>query len=218
MLPLKTDRAVNKIPVITIVIILTNLFVFGFEMSLPGGELRQFIDTWGFTPYILAEGNFVRGFLTIFSSMFIHGGLLHVTGNMLYLWIFGGSIEEKFGPLRFLIFYLLAGLIGALSQFVIYPTSQIPMVGASGAVAGILGAYLLLFPESRILTAVVFFYFIRLVYLPAWFLLGFWVFIQFLHGLVSLGVAVDGGVAWFAHIGGFFAGMFLVKILADSGK
>ncbi len=213
MLPLKNDRRLRKTPFLTVIIVLVNLFVFGFELSLPPAEFREFISTWGFTPRVMSEVNFTRGFLTIFSSMFIHGGLLHVAGNMLYLWIFGGSIEEKLGPFRFLTFYLLAGMAGALSQYFIFPTSQMPMIGASGAVAGVLGAYMVLFPESRILTAVLFFYIIRLVYLPAWFLLGFWVFIQFMHGLLSLGVAASGGVAWFAHIGGFFAGVFLVKIL-----
>lgn len=218
MLPLKDERTTQKIPFVTVFLIFINLFVFGFELSLPPEEFETFITSWGFVPANLLAGNFYWALVTVFTSIFIHGGLLHVGGNMLYLWVFGDNIEEALGSFNFLIFYFLAGVAGSFAQFAVYPASRMPMVGASGAVAGVLGAYLLLFPGSRILTAVIFLFFIRLVYLPAWLLLGFWILIQFFHGFLSLGVATGGGVAWFAHIGGFLAGIFLLHILKNPKK
>jgi membrane associated rhomboid family serine protease len=154
--------------------------------------------------------------VTIFTSMFLHGGLLHVGGNMLYLWIFGNNVEDTLGHARFLVFYLLAGVAAALAQIVVNPSSGIPMIGASGAVSGVLGAYLLLFPYARVLTLVMFGFFIRFVHVPALVVLGFWIVVQFVNGLVSVSLAGQrevGGVAFFAHVGGFFAGMGLLFLL-----
>jgi len=151
--------------------------------------------------------------LTLFTSMFLHGGILHIGGNMLYLWIFGDNVEDAMGGVRFLIFYLLCGVIAAMTHIALDPNSLTPMIGASGAISGVLGAYLLLYPRAKVLTLITFFYFIRIIKLPALFILSFWIVIQLLSGTLSMSVNTNhGGVAWFAHIGGFFAGVFLVYI------
>jgi len=146
--------------------------------------------------------------VTLLTSMFLHGGWLHLLGNMLYLWVFGDNIEAALGRWKFLLFYLLSGAGAALLQLVVFPRTTVPMVGASGAIAGVLGAYLVLYPWSRVLTVVPLFFFIRLVEIPAFILLGLWFVVQFFSGIVDLGGM--GGVAWFAHIGGFLAGVLLV--------
>lgn len=129
---------------------------------------------------------------------------------MLYLWIFGDNIEDELGHFKFLFFYLLAGLSGSLTQYWLFPASEIPMIGASGAIAGVLGSYMLLYPQAQVLTAVIFIIFIRTIHLPAWILLGFWIFLQLFEGVASLGVTAGGGVAWFAHLGGFVAGAIMI--------
>jgi membrane associated rhomboid family serine protease len=188
-------------------------------MSLDTVESQNFIFKWGAIPYQIHHGEVLREFpeiplpLTIFSSMFLHGGFLHLFGNMLYLWIFGNNIEDTLGHLRFLLFYLVCGLVAGLAQVFSNPESTVPMIGASGAVAGVLGAYLLLFPGARILTLFFIFIFIKFVRLPALVVLGFWFFIQLLGvwgGSIS-------NVAFFAHVGGFIAGLILVKIF-QSGQ
>jgi len=176
-------------------------------------------DEWFQTQYALIPGELLNGsdlpplipipvWLTLLTSMFLHGGILHLLGNMLYLWIFGDNVEDAMGPVRFLGFYLLCGIVAGFAQIAIGPGSSIPMVGASGAIAGILAAYFMLFPQSRVLTLVPLFFFLRLVAVPAVFLLGFWFVWQVISGAGSLGSS--GGVAFFAHIGGFIAGLFLV--------
>jgi len=176
-------------------------------------------DDWFLTQYALIPAEVLGGqdlppripiplWATLFTSIFLHGGLLHVLGNMLYLWIFGDNVEDAMGPIRFLIFYVLCGLAAAFAQIAVGPGSSIPMVGASGAIAGVLAAYFMLYPHNRILTLVPLFFFLRLVSLPAVFLLGFWFVLQLISGAGSLGGG--GGVAYFAHIGGFVAGLFLV--------
>jgi membrane associated rhomboid family serine protease len=153
-------------------------------------------------------------FLPLFTSMFMHGGWLHLIGNMLFLYVFGDNIEDRLGHLRYLLFYLLAGLGAAFTQIFINPVSQIPMVGASGAIAGVLGAYILLFPTARILTLIPIFFFIQLVELPAYLFLGIWFIMQLVSGMLSLGIGADaGGVAWWAHIGGFATGAVLLVFL-----
>jgi membrane associated rhomboid family serine protease len=143
--------------------------------------------------------------------MFMHGGLFHIGGNMLYLWIFGNNVEDTLGHIRYLVFYFACGLAAALAQVAVGPDSQVPMVGASGAVSGVLGAYLLLFPHARVTTVIIFGFFWRLARIPAVFVLGFWIVLQVLNGLGSFGAS--GGVAFFAHIGGFVAGMGLLFVL-----
>ena len=153
--------------------------------------------------------------LTIFTSMFLHGGVLHLVGNMLYLWIFGNNVEDTLGHGRFAVFYLVSGVAAAGAQTLVNPASGIPMVGASGAVSGVLGAYFLLFPYATVLTLVTFGFFWRFIHLPAMVVLGLWILFQFLSGYLSLSVAsgAEGGVAFFAHIGGFVAGMALLFVL-----
>ncbi len=212
-LPLKDDNPTSTFPFITLGLILANGLVFYHQMSLDFVESQNFIFKWGAIPYQIHHGKVLREFpeiplpLTIFSSMFLHGGFLHIFGNMLYLWIFGNNIEDTLGHLRFLLFYLVCGLVAGLAQVFSNPESTVPMIGASGAVAGVLGAYLILFPGARILTLFFIFIFIKLIRLPALFVLGFWFFIQLLGvwgGSIS-------NVAFFAHVGGFVAGLILVK-------
>ena len=153
--------------------------------------------------------------LTLFTSLFLHGGLMHILGNMLYLWIFGDNVEDAMGPGRFLFFYLACGLAASATQIAIAPTSTVPVIGASGAIAGVLAGYFMLFPQARVLTLIPIFFFIRLIAVPAVFLLGFWFILQVINGAGSLGT--EGGVAWFAHIGGFIAGAILVIPLRRKG-
>ncbi|MEW5826059.1 MAG: rhomboid family intramembrane serine protease [Candidatus Bipolaricaulota bacterium] len=171
--------------------------------------------------YALVPAEFLRGvdlpptipvpiWLTLISSLFLHGGLMHLVGNMLYLWVFGDNVEDAMGRARFLLFYLLCGAAAAMAQIAFSPSSSIPLLGASGAIAGVLGAYLTLFPTARVLTLIPIFFFVRLVAVPAVLVLGIWFALQLFNGVGSLGVS--SGVAWFAHIGGFLAGLALVFV------
>ncbi len=213
-LPLKDDNPTSTFPVVTVGLILANCLVFYHQLTLNPPAGQRFIFEWGAIPYQIVSGEILYGrglfppALTLVSSMFLHGGFLHLIGNMLYLWIFGNNIEDTLGHFRFLIFYVLAGLGAALLQVLSDPQSTTPMIGASGAVAGVLGAYLLLFPRARILTLMFIFVFIRLIRIPALIVLGFWFAIQLL-GITS---GQESGVAFFAHIGGFVAGLALVKV------
>ena len=213
-LPLKDDNPTNTFPFVTVALILANCFVFYHQLTLSLPAAQKFIFQWGAIPYQIVHGEVLYGkglfppFLTLFSSMFLHGGFLHLIGNMLYLWIFGNNIEDTLGHFRFLLFYLLTGLGAALTQVFSDPQSTTPMIGASGAVAGVLGAYLLLFPHARILTLMFIFVFIRMIRIPALIVLGFWFLVQ----LLSVTSGFETGVAFFAHIGGFVAGLILVKI------
>lgn len=212
--PLKDDNPTSTFPVVTVGLILANCLVFYHQLtlSLPAGQ--RFVFEWGAIPYQIIHGEILSGrglvppFVTLFTSMFLHGGFMHLIGNMLYLWIFGNNIEDTLGHFRFLTFYLLAGLSAALMQVLSDPQSATPMIGASGAVAGVLGAYLLLFPQARILTLMFIFFFIRMIRVPALIVLGFW----FLMQLLGVTSGAETGVAFFAHIGGFVAGLMMVKI------
>jgi membrane associated rhomboid family serine protease len=149
---------------------------------------------------------------TIFTSMFLHGGLFHLASNMLYLWIFGNNVEDRFGHFRFMIFYLLCGIVAAYAHAITESSSLTPMIGASGAVSGTLGAYMLMFPRARVHTLIFLGFFIHVVRLPALFVIGFWIIIQVINGILSAGIGNYGGVAWFAHIGGFVFGVLTTKI------
>lgn len=178
---------------------------------------EEFVFSYGFIPGELLSGRDLPPtiplplWITLFTSMFIHGGLLHLLGNMLYLWIFGDNVEDAMGHGRFLIFYLLCGLIATATQTALSPHSAIPQIGASGAIAGVLAAYFMLFPYARVLTLIPIFFFIRLMAIPAVILLGFWFLFQVISGAGAVG-ASGGGVAFFAHIGGFVAGGLLVFV------
>lgn len=213
MIPLSDDNPTEKVPAVTVLLILVNCLVFGYEFSLmmeSREAIDQFFKQWGFIPGKMLW-SFDPGYsITLFTSMFLHGGWLHLAGNMLYLWVFGDNVEDELGHLNFLLFYLVAGLAGNIGQYAVNPTSTTPLVGASGAIAGILGSYMILYPTARILTALILVFFVRLVYLPAWILLGFWFFLQLFQGTASLGTPTGGGVAWFAHLGGFLAGGLMI--------
>lgn len=214
MIPLKDDNPTRIFPIVTIGIIAANILVFIYQISLgPGYE--KFIFAYGALPYEITHGIDIGPqiqmpvFFTVYTSMFMHGGFMHIIGNMLYLWIFGNNIEDSMGHIRFIFFYLICGTVASLTHIFLAPNSKIPMVGASGAVSGILGAYILLFPHARILTLVIFGFFVRMIKIPAIVVLGFWIVLQFLNSAVASG-SEGGGVAWFAHIGGFFAGLILI--------
>ncbi|MBC7233972.1 MAG: rhomboid family intramembrane serine protease [Chloroflexi bacterium] len=212
MIPLRDINPRRRFPLVTVGIILLNILVFLYEFMLPSERaLNALVYTWGLVPYRLMQLD-MAAILTVFTSMFMHSGFMHLLGNMLYLWIFGDNVESALGALRYMIFYLLCGVGAALGQVLVDPRSQIPMVGASGAISGILGAYLFLYPHAEVETLILFGYFARLVRLPALVVLGMWIVTQLLSGVLSLGMQVTGGVAWFAHIGGFFTGVVLVGL------
>jgi membrane associated rhomboid family serine protease len=213
MIPLRDINPRRRFPLITLAFILLNVAVFVYELLLPSeNALNSFMFTWGLVPTRLTQMD-VLAVLTIFTSMFIHSGFMHIIGNMLYLWIFGDNIESALGSFRFIVFYLLCGVGAALGQVLMDPASEIPMVGASGAISGVLGAYLLLYPRAEVETLFFLGYFVRLVRIPAVVVLGMWILTQLLSGLASLGASASGGVAVFAHIGGFVTGLVLVLLL-----
>lgn len=207
MLPLKDDIRLRTRPVVTYIILGINIIVFLYEVSL-GTNLVQFIRLFGATPYNIFFRGGLFTYMTLLTSMFIHANLMHIFGNMLFLWIFADNIEDRIGHIKFIFFYLICGIAAALLHGLTAMNSQIPMVGASGAISGVLGAYILLFPKARILALIPLGFFIRVTYLPSIIFLGIWFLYQFLLGVSSLG-ARGGGVAYFAHIGGFFAGLLL---------
>ena len=203
MIPLRDVIPSRTVPVVTIALITLNVFVFFYELSL-GDSIESFILYFGLIPAAFT-------WLTVFTSMFLHGGFLHVAGNMLYLWIFGDNVEDRMGHGRFLAFYILCGIAAALAQTIVNPDSVAPMVGASGAVAGVMGAYFVLYPRSRIVTLLPFLIFWQIVEVPAIFFLGIWFLMQFLSGVGSVAVAASGeasgGIAFWAHVAGFVAGI-----------
>ena len=214
MIPLQDDNPSERSPVITIGFIAICVFVFFYQASLPPQPGEMFVFQYGAIPAILfgqadlpptiAVG--IPAYATVITSMFLHGGWMHLIGNMLYLWIFGDNVEDVMGHVRFVVFYLTCGILAALSHALTDPTSTIPMVGASGAISGVLGAYLLLFPHAHVL---VFLPGIGMTRVAAGIVLGMWFVMQLLSGGMSIG-GPGGGVAFFAHIGGFVAGMALI--------
>ena len=219
MIPLNDDNPTETTPLVTIALIAACVLVFLYEVSLPPQVGELFVYQYGAIPAVVlghrtalpAEVTVLPGYVSLLTSMFLHGGWMHLIGNMLYLWIFGNNIEDAMGHVRFVAFYVTCGLIAALSHAVTDPSSAIPMVGASGAISGVLGAYLLLFPRAQVLVLIPLGVFTRLMYIPAGFVLGLWFVMQLLSGGMSLG-REGGGVAFFAHVGGFVAGMALIGI------
>jgi membrane associated rhomboid family serine protease len=197
-----------------VLLIVTNLAVFFYEASL-GRQFEPFIYQYGVIPVQLVESGFTAeqvGRLT--SAMFLHGGWFHVLSNMLYLWIFGDNVEDRVGHVKYLIFYLLTGYIATIAHVLYTPLSDAPLVGASGAIAGVLGAYLILYPRAKVLTLIFILFFIQIVPIPAVIFLGFWFVLQVLSGAASLSAQAAQGVAFWAHVGGFVAGMLMVKLFA----
>jgi membrane associated rhomboid family serine protease len=223
MFPVNDENPTRGPAPINIIIIILNFIVFALQILY--GD--AFVLSWAFIPARLSA--FLSGnespqvLLTIFSAMFMHGGIAHILGNMLFLWIFGDNVEDQFGHLRYLIFYLICGIVATFTQFVIDPSSPIPNLGASGAIAGVLGAYLLMFPRARVNLfvwplSVLLAIFTRSPYLrlPAWLLLGLWFAMQVWLGVDGLSTMGEGGVAFWAHIGGFVAGVVLALFLRPS--
>jgi len=203
MIPLRDIIPSRTTPVVTIALITINVLVFLYELSL-GRAVDAFTLYWGLVPAAFS-------WVTVLTSMFLHGGLMHVAGNMLYLWIFGDNVEDRMGHGRYLVFYLLCGIAAALAQTITVPDSVVPMVGASGAIAGVMGAYFVLYPRSRIVTLIPIFFFFQIVEVPAIFFLGIWFLMQFVSGVGSIGSTggggLGGGIAFWAHVAGFVAGI-----------
>jgi len=210
MIPLKDDIPSSRFPIVNTGLIIANSLAFLYELSLGGGA-ANLINQLGIVPQRIIAGG-LGSWGTILSSMFLHGGWVHIVGNMLYLYIFGDNVEDAMGHLRYLLFYLLCGFAAAWGHILSGPGSIVPTVGASGAIAGVLGAYLVMYPRAGVLTLIPLGFFIRVVRVPALVVLGFWIVLQLLFGILSIPLAstAGGGVAWFAHIGGFIAGLALV--------
>lgn len=212
MIPLRDINPTRTKPVVTWILIGINIMVWLYEWSLgPAAEL--FIRRWGVIPFYLTQEPSLGSWLTPLTSMFMHGGWMHLLGNVWFLHVFGDNIEDELGHPRYILFYLLCGFGAVAAQVVIDPASQVPMVGASGAIAGVLGGYMMLHPQARVVTLVPIFIFIQLVELPAWIFLFVWFGLQLLNGFTSLGLEGHvGGIAFFAHIGGFVVGVLLVRL------
>jgi membrane associated rhomboid family serine protease len=208
MIPLRDTIPTVRVPFVTYALVATNVVVFLYQLRL-GDAVEAFMHTYGLVPRELR-----RDLGPLLTSMFLHGGWMHLLGNMLYLHIFGDNVEDRLGHLRFLVLYVTAGAVAGLAQVLIHPTSSVPMVGASGAIAGVTGAYFLFYPRARVVTLVPVFVFLHVVEIPAFFFLFFWFAFQLMLGVGSLGSQVMGGVAFWAHIGGFVAGMILGPMLA----
>jgi membrane associated rhomboid family serine protease len=199
-------------PVINYTLIAINFVVFLYELSLSDRSLTRFIFRWGSIPAEISDG---RDLFTVITSQFLHAGWLHIAGNMLFLWVFGDNVEDTMGHIPYLIFYLLCGVGAGLGQVIIDTNSTTPLVGASGAISGVLAAYLVLFPRGLIRTLILLGWFPLLFLVPAWLMIGYWILLQFVNGFLSLGVhtaEVGGGVAYFAHIGGFVFGLVFVLL------
>jgi membrane associated rhomboid family serine protease len=246
--PLKDNIPTDKFPVVTVTLIVLNVLAyflwqrggltlgdpssqhyfdnlvryseFPFEVTHPGQQcIPVNSETFECAKSYGAQYDLPPTFLTVFTAMFMHGGLLHLGGNMLFLWIFGNNVEDSMGPVKFVIFYLLAGLAATAGQLLVGPDAKVPNLGASGAIAGVLGGYLLLFPRARVVTVIFIVFFFTIIELPALAILGFWFIQQLLFGYFDLNSGgVGGGVAYFAHIGGFAFGLLAIKLFADERK
>jgi membrane associated rhomboid family serine protease len=212
LIPLRSSERVYSTAKVTVGLIAMNAAIFLYQVSLPARALNDFVNQWGIVPDRLNLASLV-------TSMFLHGGWLHILGNMLFLWVFGRNVEDLIGGTRFLILYLLCGVAAAVVQIISNPYSRVPTIGASGAIAGIMGAYLIRFPRTRI-NILFLFVFITTFEIPAAFLLLYWFVLQFVSGFSALAGSdyTGGGVAWFAHVGGFIAGMLLVRLFPDRRK
>jgi len=221
MLPIKDDQPRYSTPFVNWFLIGLNILVFLFELQLGRSGLKHLFDQFALVPAHVWNPHYSLPQIIVpfFTAMFLHEGWGHVLGNMWFLYIFGDNVEDYLGHFKYLVFYLLAGLFADAAQIAIYPNSHIGMVGASGAIAGVLGAYFLLYPRARVLT----WFFVFVLYLPAWVVLGEWFVIQFFSGAQALSVMEQtgkdvGGVAFFAHIGGFISGVIMIKIFPERSR
>jgi membrane associated rhomboid family serine protease len=231
MIPIKDDIPSRSYPIVNVTLIVLNVIVFFFELSL-GDHLESFVRTFGVIPvkYFysgvrLEDGSVIlfsleEKIIPLFTSMFLHGGWFHLIGNMLYLWIFGDNVEDRMGHFRYILFYILCGLAAAGAHIITNPESNIPTIGASGAISGVLGAYLMLYPLARIIVVIPILFFWDVIKLPALIVLGFWFVTQIFQGTLALAIetTATGGVAWWAHIGGFVFGMIAVNIFKKKSR
>ncbi|HCX89467.1 MAG: rhomboid family intramembrane serine protease [Deltaproteobacteria bacterium CG12_big_fil_rev_8_21_14_0_65_43_10] len=219
MIPLRDENPSSTIPFINTAFILANIYVFIYQnFFVPGGSSPLFFRLgsipYEFTHFVdIPPQSLVPVPLTIFTAMFMHGGWIHLISNMLFLWVFGNNVEDVLGHIKYLFFYIVCGVLASLLHIFTNINSQVPSIGASGAIAGVMGAYLFLFPKARIKTLVIFIIFIKILRLPAIIILGYWILIQILSGFAETGLPKGAGIAWFAHIGGFFSGFFLIMIM-----
>ncbi len=214
-IPLKDLNPRRSYPVVNTALILANVAVFIYQMTLPPHGFKAFMAANATVPqripqWLSGHVSFEVAFLPLLTSMFLHSGIAHIVGNMLFLWIFGDNVEDYFGHVPYLLFYLVCGIAAGLLHVFFNLSSPLPAVGASGAISGVMGAYIVLYPRARVLTLV----FIFLVPIPAFIILSYWFVLQFLGGITTLGAAATGGVAWWAHVGGFLAGIILTKLNA----
>ncbi|MBA2277472.1 MAG: rhomboid family intramembrane serine protease [Chloroflexia bacterium] len=218
MIPISDDnRGRRTTPVVTFALIAINIVIFLYEVLLSERELGRFIVEWGAVPLLVTEEG--RWF-TLLTCTFLHGGWLHLGGNMLFLWVFGDNVEDVMGHASYLIFYLLTGVVASATQVFLDTTSEVPLVGASGAISGVLGAYIVLFPHGKIMSLLFIGFLFTTFMLPAWVMIGYWIVLQFIQGFLALSVSTmeTGGVAFFAHIGGFIAGLALVWLFRDRDR
>ncbi len=212
MIPIKDENPTETFTYVTLALIGINISIFIYQILQGLQGANQLILQYALIPSQIRQPLHLKDYSPYISSMFFHAGFLHLAGNMLFLWIFGNNIEDAIGHFRFFIFYLLCGILGSIAHTIMNPNSNIPTIGASGAISGVLGAYLLLYPKAKVITLVPIFYFIRIIKLPAFLFLGYWILLQFLYGIFTLGLnRVEGGVAWFGHIGGLIAGIILIN-------
>jgi len=222
VIPLRDSVRPKSTPFINWILIAINIYVFIRQIMLPPRMLDQLYYDLGLVPSNVLHLVF-SGFpldpvlLTFITAMFMHGGWMHVLGNMLFLWVFGDNVEDKLGHARYLIFYILAGIVASIVHIFINPFSEVPVIGASGAVAGVLGAYFVSYPRARVLTLLPIIIFFTIVEIPAVIFLAFWFILQLFNGAASLGGAAN-TVAWWAHVGGFLSGIVLIKVMAPHGR
>ena len=217
MIPLKVDILRTRAAICNTFLILLNVLVFLYEVSLPPRVGEAFVYTFGMIPartemLFSSQGvSLSQAFLPMVTSMFLHGGWMHLLGNMLFLWVFGGAVEDTLGHFQYLIFYFISGIGAAVVHTIFNWGSQVPSVGASGAISGVMGAFIVLFPSARVATLIPALFLFFTIRIPAFLMLGYWFFLQIFSGLASLGVGgQQGGVAWWAHVGGFILGALLV--------
>src|SRR5208282_2798059 len=218
-IPIKDDNPRQTYPVVNTLLILTNVIVFLYQLTLTPHQYQAFVLANATIPSHIrlalnGHGNVEAAFLPIFTSMFLHSGFLHIAGNMLFLWIFGDNVEDYFGHFSYLLFYLACGIGSGLAHIIFNFHSGLPALGASGAISGVMGAYIILYPRARVLTLV----FVFFIPIPAFIILGYWFLLQFLAGVTTVGAAATGGVAVWAHIGGFLMGMLITLLSSGDRK
>jgi membrane associated rhomboid family serine protease len=214
MIPIRDEIPTKHVPIVNYVLIAVNILVFAL-MWLSGENQEAVVYRFALIPVNLTTGLDPGDVSDIYTSMFMHAGLMHLAGNMLYLWIFGDNVEDSMGRFKYLIFYFVGGTVAALTHILTNPSSEIPTVGASGAISAVLGAYLVLFPRSRVMTLIPLGFYLKMTLVPASIVLGLWFVLQLFSGVLSLGGPDVGGVAFWAHIGGFLAGVALALLLAN---